>query len=295
MYQKFDLKHCDICPRKCGVNRTLARGMCRALDKTVVSRAALHFWEEPPISGTRGSGAVFFSGCSLGCSFCQNAKISKSLFGKEYEPKELSEIFRRLEGEGAENINLVTASHFALQVLQALEIYKPKIPVVFNCGGYETVETLKALEGAIDVWLPDFKYADKLLSAKLSKAEDYPIVCVEAIGEMLRQQSKCIYDGRGILKNGVIIRHLVLPDCVDNSKSVLDIIKNKFGTATTISLMSQYTPMVGMPTPFDRKLKPLEYKIVTAYALKLGFEKGFFQECESCGECFVPEFSGQLV
>ncbi len=266
------------------------------MDSTVRgARAALHMWEEPCISGEKGSGAVFFSGCTLGCVFCQNRQIADGTCGKEISVERLSDIFLELQEKGAANINLVTASHFVLPVIPALEYAKSrglKIPVVYNTGGYEKVETLRMLEGIVDVWLPDFKYMDSKLSEKYSRAKDYPEVAARALEEMVRQAGNCIFDEAGYIQKGVIVRHLILPGHTEDSKAVLQYLYETYKNKIYISVMNQYTPLphtADMP-PLNRKVTKREYDRVLAYALSLGIEQGYFQEGETAEESFIPLF-----
>lgn len=275
----LDYTHCTLCPRRCGVDRSSARGFCGMGDRLTAARAMLHYGEEPVISGNFGSGAVFFSGCTLRCRFCQNADISVGGFGKEITPQQLREIFLRLIDEGAQNINLVTPTHFLPSILPALTPKLP-VPVVYNCGGYERVETLRCLEGLVDVYLPDFKYSDARLAAQLSKAPDYVPVADAAIREMVRQVGPVqIIDGE--LRRGVLIRHLVLPDCVDNSLGVVDWVARTFPHGEVLlSLMSQYVPMgkAAKTPPFDRRVTEAEYAAVCSWAQLCGISAGFTQE-----------------
>lgn len=287
---------CTLCPRMCRVDRDSGqKGYCR-MDSTVRgARAALHMWEEPCISGEKGSGAVFFSGCTLGCVFCQNRQIADGTCGKEISVERLSDIFLELQEKGAANINLVTASHFVLPVIPALEYAKShglKIPVVYNTGGYEKVETLRMLEGIVDVWLPDFKYMDSELSEKYSRAKDYPEVAARALEEMVRQAGNCIFDEAGYIQKGVIVRHLILPGHTEDSKAVLQYLYETYKNKIYISVMNQYTPLphtADMP-PLNRKVTKREYDRVLAYALSLGIEQGYFQEGETAEESFIPLF-----
>lgn len=287
---------CTLCPRMCRVDRDSGqKGYCR-MDSTVRgARAALHMWEEPCISGEKGSGAVFFSGCTLGCVFCQNRQIADGTCGKEISVERLSDIFLELQEKGAANINLVTASHFVLPVIPALEYAKSrglKIPVVYNTGGYEKVETLRMLEGIVDVWLPDFKYMDSKLSEKYSRAKDYPEVAARALEEMVRQAGNCIFDEAGYIQKGVIVRHLILPGHTEDSKAVLQYLYETYKNKIYISVMNQYTPLphtADMP-PLNRKVTKREYDRVLAYALSLGIEQGYFQEGETAEESFIPLF-----
>ena len=289
MWYNLTMEFCNCCPRHCLADRVKTAGYCGEYGLKV-ARASLHFWEEPPISGTRGSGTVFFSGCNLKCVYCQNYDISRGK-GTLLTPRQLADVFKRLEDAGAHNINLVTASHFTDGITEAFEIYRPALPVVYNCGGYESVDNLKRLEGIVDIYLPDFKYADNALAEKYSNAPDYAERCTLALSEMRRQQPQDIFDD-GIMQKGMIIRHLVLPDAVDNTKRVLEWIKCNLSSDTYISVMGQYIPcgQAKEYPPLDRKLKPLEYKIALSYAEKLGFVNAFVQDEESADEAFVPDF-----
>lgn len=252
-------------------------------------------WEEPCISGERGSGAVFFSGCTLGCVFCQNREIADGTCGKEISEDRLCEIFLELQEKGAANINLVTASHFVLQIIPALLEAKRrglKIPVVYNTGGYERVETLRMLEPVVDVWLPDFKYMDCGLGEKYSRAKDYPRVAAKAVEEMVRQADRCIFDEDGYIQKGVIVRHLILPGHTADSKEVLKYLYRTYGEKIYISVMNQYTPLphvADMP-PLNRRVTKREYERVLDYALELGIEQGYFQEGDTAEESFIPLF-----
>ncbi len=285
---------CHLCPRDCGVDRALGqRGFCGMGDTLTLARAALHHWEEPPVSGERGSGAVFFSGCSLGCRFCQNTRISHGRFGKEISSHRLREIFLELIDQGAHNINLVTPTHFLPQILPALEPKLP-VPVVYNCGGYEKAETLKLLEGKVDIYLPDLKYAERELAEKLSGAGDYfPVTC-RAIDEMFRQVGPVEFDENGMLKKGIILRHLVLPGHVGNSLKVLDYIADHFPKGSVlVSLMAQYVPSgpIGATPPFDRRVTEEEYEAVVDWLYMLGLEDGFLQEPAAATDAYLPDFS----
>lgn len=285
---------CMLCPRACGADRDLGQlGFCGMGPNITAARAALHFWEEPPISGQRGSGAVFFSGCSLGCDFCQNTTISHGRFGREITTERLREIFENLISQGAHNINLVTATHFLPKILPALTPKLP-VPVVYNCGGYEAVETLKLLEGKVDIYLPDMKYAECDLAARLSHAPDYFPVSKRAILEMYRQVGPCQFDADGMLTRGMVIRHLVLPGHVQNSLKVLDFIADTFPKGSVLlSLMAQYVPSgkVKDIAPFDRTVSQEEYEAVVDYMYTLGLEDGFLQEPSSATDEYLPDFS----
>ena len=284
--------HCTLCPRRCGVDRTRGQlGFCKMPGQVHAARAGVHYWEEPVISGSFGSGAVFFSGCTLKCAFCQNYDISQENFGKPMTSAELRAAFERLIDEGVQNINLVTPTHFLPDILPALEPKLP-VPVVYNCGGYESVETLRQLEGKIDVYLPDFKYSDNALAKKLSSAPDYFETASAAILEMYRQVGKPVLEDDE-MKRGVLVRHLVLPGCVDNSLGVLDWVAEHFRSGNILfSLMSQYVPMgraVEMP-PFDRRITELEYDSVLSYMMLLGIEDGYTQDFSSAERGYTPSF-----
>ena len=284
--------HCTLCPRRCGVDRTRGQlGFCKMPGQVHAARAGVHYWEEPVISGSFGSGAVFFSGCTLKCAFCQNYDISQENFGKPMTSAELRAAFERLIDEGVQNINLVTPTHFLPDIFPALEPKLP-VPVVYNCGGYESVETLRQLEGKIDVYLPDFKYSDNALAKKLSSAPDYFETASAAILEMYRQVGKPVIEGDE-MKRGVLVRHLVLPGCVDNSLGVLDWVAEHFRSGDILfSLMSQYVPMgraVNMP-PFDRRITELEYDSVLSYMMLLGIEDGYTQDFSSAERGYTPSF-----
>lgn len=284
--------HCTLCPRRCGVDRTRGQlGFCKMPGQIHAARAGVHYWEEPVISGSFGSGAVFFSGCTLKCAFCQNYDISQENFGKPMTSTELRAAFERLIDEGVQNINLVTPAHFLPDILPALEPKLP-VPVVYNCGGYESVETLRQLEGKIDVYLPDFKYSDNALAKKLSSAPDYFETASAAILEMYRQVGKPVLEDDE-MKRGVLVRHLVLPGCVDNSLGVLDWVAEHFRSGDILfSLMSQYVPMgraVEMP-PFDRRITELEYDSVLSYMMLLGIEDGYTQDFSSAESGYTPRF-----
>lgn len=283
---------CNLCPRKCNVNRDLKSGFCGVSNTLKVARAQLHFWEEPIISGTNGSGTIFFSGCNLKCVYCQNYNISNENFGKFITTQRLAEIFKELENAGAHNINLVTPSHYVKQIVEALNIYKPKIPVVYNTSGYDSVEELKMLEGYVDVYLTDLKYCSSELSQKYSSAKNYFEMCSLAIKEMIRQQPKNVMEN-GLIKKGVIIRHMVLPNCINDSFKVLEWIKNNLGEDVIVSVMGQYTPYFNASKfpEINRKLKPVEYKLVINHFNKLGLKNGFMQSLDSADENFIPPFN----
>ena len=295
------MKKCSLCPRNCGVNRLDGqKGFCGVDAEILVARAALHMWEEPCISGKEGSGAVFFSGCSLGCGFCQNNKISRGQTGKKITVEYLAELFFQLQGQGANNINLVTAGHFLPQVALALENARAhglKIPVVYNSSGYEKADTLKILEGLVDIYLPDFKYMDPELAEKYSHAPDYPQIAKAALKEMVQQVGTPEFDERGMMKKGVIVRHLLLPGHVKNSREVLKYLYETYGDRIYISIMNQYTPMPAMKDDpkLSRKVTDREYERLLDYALSLGLNNGFIQEGETAKESFIPEFNEEGV
>ena len=287
----YDPTHCTLCPRRCGGDRTQAKGRCRMPDRPVVARAALHHWEEPPLSGTRGAGTVFFSGCSLGCVFCQNGSISQGDFGREIPVERLREIFRELAAQGAHNIDLVNPTHYAHAIAQALEVPLP-VPVVWNSGGYDRVETLRALEGKIDIYLPDYKYPDAAGAKAYAGAADYPEVAQAAIREMVRQTRPCVFDGAGLLRRGVVIRHLLLPGRLAQAKEVMDWVAGTFPPNTVLfSLMSQYTPWGRAKEfpPLDRPLRRSEVRGAEAYFANLGLA-GFTQGVEAVGAEYIPAF-----
>ncbi len=292
----MDLTSCTICPRNCSIDRKLNKGICGVSgEKVLVSRAALHFWEEPCISGTRGSGTVFFVGCNLHCVYCQNREISNGQGGKALTAAELAEVFLSLQEQGAHNINLVTPTHYALQIKEALVFAKERglaLPVVYNCGGYEKPETLKGMEGLIDVFLTDFKYLDPQLSLQLSHAEDYPERAKEALSEMVRQKPDCTFDADDMMTEGVIVRHLLLPGHVKEAKAVTRYLYETYGSRIFVSLMNQYTPVRRFDEyPFlNRKVTKREYERLLSFAVDLGLENAFFQEGETAEESFIPPF-----
>lgn len=285
---------CTICPRSCQTPRTPTEGtgFCRQGSLPRIARAAPHFWEEPPISGTKGSGAVFFSGCNLRCVFCQNYDISAGGFGETVTPQRLREIFSELISQGVHNINLVTATHFLDSVLEALSRPLP-VPVVWNTSSYENVDSLKRLEGKVQIYLPDMKYCDPEISAKYSAAPDYPDVAKAAIMEMFRQVGPYKLDDNGMMKSGIIIRHLVLPGNLDNTFSVIDWVADTFKPGDVMfSLMSQYTP-AGRADLFPElncRLSQHEYNMAKAYMEAAEIEDGFFQELSSAKEEYTPPF-----
>lgn len=285
----MDYTNCRLCPRECGVNRAAGEtGFCGCPATALVAKTMRHMWEEPVLAGSGGSGALFFGGCTLGCKYCQNAAISGGPVGKPTDSAGLRQIFEDLIAQGAENIDLVTPTHFLPTILPALEPRLP-VPVVCNCGGYERVETLRELEGKIDIYLPDFKYADSALAADLSGAPDYFPRAQDAIREMVRQTGAPQWQGDKLLR-GTVIRHLILPGHVDNSLRVLDWIGETFAPGQVlVSLMRQYTPMGNLPAPFDRRVTEEEYQAVLSW-MYLNDLEGFTQEAESADKGFIPDF-----
>ncbi|MBR5236009.1 MAG: radical SAM protein [Clostridia bacterium] len=289
------LKKCTLCPRNCGVDRTKAVGFCGATEKVKVARAALHFWEEPCISGTKGSGAVFFSGCNLACRYCQNYEISIGGFGEEVDIKRLGDIFLTLQDEGAHNINLVTPTPYFPQILSAIDGVRDKmhIPFVANVGGYEKPETIRALKGYIDIFLTDIKYQSTEISNKYSSAPDYFAFAMDSLAEMLSVCDMPRLDGEGILQSGVIVRHLVLPGCRKDSIAILKCLAERFGTERFIlSLMSQFTPNGHLEEypEINRRITAFEYDSVVSAALKLGFNNAYMQEKTSARAEYTPTF-----
>ncbi len=292
---------CNLCPRECNADRGLGKiGFCKVPNHIKVARASLHFWEEPCISGEEGSGTVFFSGCNLRCVYCQNRKIAEGVYGKEIDVDRLAAIFLELQAKGANNINLVTPSHYILQIVSALKKAKNEglfIPIVYNSGAYEKAEVLKLLEGYVDIYLPDFKYMDGNLGRRYSNAEDYPVVAKKAIEEMIRQVGKPEFDNRGLLKRGVVVRHLVLPGCIKDSKDIIKYLYDTYGNDIFISILNQYTPLTGVEKypEINRKLTEEEYNEVVDFAIEIGVENGFIQEGDVADESFIPDFDGQGV
>jgi len=291
---------CDICPRRCPVNREVQAGFCGAGPLPRVARAMLHQWEEPPISGTRGAGAVFFSGCNLRCVFCQNSDISKRITGIEMDASALADLFLRLEQAGAHNVDLVTPTPHAHVLAKAIALAKKRglsIPVVWNSNAYENVEMLKRFEGLVDVYLPDLKYVSGALSQKYSGAADYFAVAGEAIKEMARQTGPFVTDGQGIAKKGTLVRHLVLPGSADDTRRVIDFLADELGSSVRLSLMRQYTPMyAALSMPFlNRRLTKREYDRAVEYALLRGLEDVFIQKGGSADAAYTPAFDGSIM
>ncbi|MBQ8927589.1 MAG: radical SAM protein [Oscillospiraceae bacterium] len=292
----FDAARCRLCPRRCGADRTRSRGLCGAGDTLLAARAALHPWEEPCISGTRGSGTVFFSGCPLHCCFCQNAVISAACKGKPVSQERLGEIFLSLQAQGAHNINLVTAGHFLPWIVPVLERIKPSlhIPVVYNCGGYESPEQLQMLNGLVEIYLPDFKFLDPQTAARYADAPDYPEVAFAALEEMLRQTGPPVIT-QGLMERGCIVRHLVLPGCRHESIALLEALAGRFGTGRfLLSLMAQYTPEFAPSSHpvLGRRLTKMEYGSVLKTAQALGFD-GYLQDVSAARTEYTPDFSMQ--
>lgn len=287
----MDYTNCNLCPRACGVNRAAGeRGYCNLPGRVRVAKTMRHFWEEPVLAGPGGSGAVFFSGCTLGCRYCQNDAISREAVGREQDSGTLRRAMEDLIVQGAENIDLVTPTQFLPDILPALQPKLP-VPVVYNSGGYERVETLVALDGLVDIYLPDFKYADGALAAELSGARDYPAVAACAIQEMVRQTGPVRMEGERMV-GGVLIRHLILPGYIENSLRVLDWIGETFPKGTVlVSLMRQYTPMPRMKQypPFDRRVTEEEYQAVLSWMYLNGLD-GFTQEAEAASQAYIPDF-----
>lgn len=282
---------CGLCPRKCNTDRSRGRGYCGVGELPVVARIAPHFDEEPPISGDKGAGTVFFSGCNLRCVYCQNYDISALANGVEITPYRLSEEYRRLESLGVHNIEFVTPSHYVDAIIESLEIYKPSLPIIYNTSAYDKTETLRKLDGIVDIYLPDFKYSDNELSKRLSNCPDYVETATEAIGEMVRQCGDIVIEDE-LMKRGVIIRHLVLPSHVKNSIGVLEIIKDNWGSRIPVSLMAQYMP-AGRAEEYpdiNRRITKREYKKVLDKMTELELD-GFAQELESSDEKYVPDWN----
>lgn len=294
---------CNLCPRSCGADREAGRrGYCGERGTIRAARAALHMWEEPCISGMRGSGAIFFSGCPLRCVYCQNSDIADGGIGKEISADRLAEIMLELQAQGANNINLVTPTHFALHIAKAIDVARVRglaVPIVYNTSAYESLETLRRLDGLVDVYLPDMKYFSEERAARYSNAPDYPAAAKSAIAEMVRQTGNAVFaDGNGaveegIMLRGVIVRHLLLPDGLEDSKAVVRYLYETYGDSVYISIMNQYTPMPQIGAEFPelaRRVTEKEYESLVDYAVSLGIENGFIQEGETALESFIPDF-----
>lgn len=294
-------ENCLLCPRKCGINRSTGQtGVCGVSSEIKVARAALHYWEEPCISGKRGSGAVFFSGCSLHCVFCQNREISDGKAGKEISKERLSDIFMELADKGANNINLVTPGQYIPDIVWAVNDAKSrgmKLPIIYNTSGYENVTELKLLEGIVDVYLPDFKYMDSTLSARYSRAKDYPSVAKQALSEMVRQQPDVVIDNAtGLIQKGVIVRQLLLPGHVNDAKAVLKYLYDTYHNHVYISMMSQFTPIALKDYPeINRTVTRREYERLVDYALEIGITNAFIQEGDVAKDSFIPAFDCEGV
>lgn len=294
-------ENCLLCPRKCGINRSTGQtGVCGVSSEIKVARAALHYWEEPCISGKRGSGAVFFSGCSLHCVFCQNREISDGKEGKVISKERLSDIFIELAGKGANNINLVTPGQYIPDIVWAVNDAKSrgmKLPIIYNTSGYENVTELKLLEGIVDVYLPDFKYMDSTLSARYSRAKNYPSVAKQALSEMVRQQPDVVIDdATGLIQKGVIVRQLLLPGHVNDAKAVLKYLYDTYHDHVYISMMSQFTPIALKDYPeINRTVTKREYERLVNYALEIGITNAFIQEGDVAKDSFIPAFDCEGV
>lgn len=294
-------ENCLLCPRKCGINRSTGQtGVCGVSSEIKVARAALHYWEEPCISGKRGSGAVFFSGCSLHCVFCQNREISDGKEGKVISKERLSDIFMELADKGANNINLVTPGQYISDIVWAVNDAKSrgmKLPIIYNTSGYENVTELKLLEGIVDVYLPDFKYMDSTLSARYSRAKDYPSVAKQALSEMVRQQPDVVIDNAtGLIQKGVIVRQLLLPGHVNDAKAVLKYLYDTYHDHVYISMMSQFTPIALKDYPeINRTVTRREYERLVDYALEIGITNAFIQEGDVAKDSFIPAFDCEGV
>lgn len=295
-------KNCNLCPRNCGVDRTVKTGVCGSGDRCKIVRAALHYWEEPCISGENGSGTIFFSGCSLGCVFCQNYAISdgKSPYGVEVNTERLAEIFFELKDKGANNINFVTPTHFMPHIKEAVITAKNRgfnLPFIYNTSGYEKREVIKELEGTVDVYLPDLKYFDSELSMKYSRTADYFHRASEAIDEMIRQTGEAEFFENGMIKKGVIVRHMVLPNHTKDSKKVIEYLYKTYGDTVYISIMNQYTPMetdrMKAYPELARSITSREYDKVIDFALSIGVKNAYIQEGDTNKESFIPNFDGE--
>lgn len=293
------LEDCTLCPRNCHVNRNINTGVCGASNKLVIARASLHYWEEPCISGDVGSGTIFFSNCNLKCIFCQNSEISSKGFGKEVTIERFSEICLELQDKGALNINLVTPTHYVPLIIDGLKMAKKNglsIPIVYNTSSYENVDTIKSLNGLIDIYLPDLKYYSDEYSLKYSKAPNYFLYASKAIDEMLKQVGSPIFDDNGIMKKGVIVRHLLLPGLSNDSKKILNYLYNKYNDNIYISIMNQYTPIKNFEFDnLNHTISDKTYDNIINYALDLGIKNAFIQEGKTCSESFIPIFDNTGV
>ncbi len=294
------MEGCRICPRDCNADRKQGqKGVCGVSGTGIYgARAALHMWEEPCISGEEGSGTVFFSGCPLRCVYCQNYQIARAERGREISVARLAEIFIELQEKRANNINLVTPTHYSLEIIESVQIARGRglrIPIVYNCSGYEALTTLKKLAGIVDIYLVDYKYEDSSLAKKYSHAEDYPEIVKIALAEMVRQCGEAAFDEREIMQKGVIVRHLLLPGQLKNGQDVVKYVYETYGDKVFLSLMNQYTPLAHMAQwpELNRKVTAEEYDSLVDYAIELGVENGFIQEGETAQESFIPAFEGE--
>ncbi len=297
----MDWTNCHLCPRECGADRTHGLGACRVTNTITAARAALHMWEEPCISGEEGSGAVFFSGCNLNCVYCQNREIALGHSGKVITEERLCEIYLELQEKKANNINLVTAGHYLPIVIDSIKRARKQgltIPIVYNSSGYEKVEAIRALDGIADIFLPDFKYIKKETAEKYSNAPDYPEVAKRALAQMVKQAGEAQFDDRQMMTRGVIVRHLILPGHIEESKKAIRYLYETYGDQIYISIMNQYTPMPGIEKSFpelERTITQKEYDEVVDYAVDLGVENGFIQEGETAKDSFIPQFDNTGV
>lgn len=287
-----EYSHCALCARECGADRAKAVGYCKMAAEPKLARAALHMWEEPVISGNCGSGTVFFSGCSLGCIFCQNREISSGIVGKTKSPKEIADIMLRLQNEGAHNINFVTPTHYAATVIESTRLARCgglSVPIVYNTSSYDTVNTVKMLDGTVDIYLADYKYNTEKTAAKYSNARNYPAVARAAISEMVKQKGSVVIKD-GLAVSGVIVRILLLPGHVAEAKLSVKYLYEAYGDSIYISLMNQYTPMPNMPPPLNRRVTNEEYSELVDYAISKGVKNAFIQEGGAASESFIPAF-----
>lgn len=293
-------KKCNLCPRNCLIDRTVKHGVCGVKDKLIVARASLHYWEEPCISGDTGSGTIFFTGCNLKCVFCQNYDISTKLIGKEITVEDLANICLNLEKQGANNINLVTPTPHVPLIIEGIKLAKTNglnIPIVYNTSGYESVDTIKMLNGIVDIYLPDMKYFDNEYAVKYSHIKDYFKYASLALEEMYKQVGKPVIDQNGIMKKGIIVRHLMLPGLLDDSKKIIKYLYNNYKNNIYISIMNQYTPLRTFTeyTNLNNKVSDTEYDELIDYALDLGIKKAFIQEGDTQSESFIPDFNNQKL
>ena len=290
--------NCNLCPRECNIDRSITKGLCGTTDTITVANASLHMWEEPCISGENGSGTVFFCGCNLKCVYCQNREISTNNTGKEISVQRLSEIFIELQSKGAHNINIVTGTNFADKIIVALDIAKSRglsVPIVYNTSGYESLKTLKLLSPYVDIYLTDFKYFNPSLAQNYSKASNYPDVAKKALDEMVKQK-ELSFDNDGMMKQGVLVRHLCLPGHEEDSKKILDYLHYNYGDRIIISIMNQFTPIsLDVYPEINRKLSYKEYERIISYALSIGIDNAFIQEGETAQESFIPQFDNRGI